>query len=183
MTRVYLVRHAESAWTPDDMRPLTPRGCEQAEGVADRLAPLQPSAIYASPYTRARQTVDPLARRLGLDIVTIDDFRERRLEASGADAFDAESRASWDDFSRALSGSESNAEAQRRGLAALAPIVERHRGGAIVVATHGTLLALMLNGLDPRFDFAFWRALTTPDVYEVRLPVSGPVTIGRLQIG
>jgi RimJ/RimL family protein N-acetyltransferase len=39
----------------------------------------------------------------------------------------------------------------------------------VVVATHGTLLALALADLDPGFGFGFWQRLTFPDVYEVAL--------------
>ena len=47
-----------------------------------------------------------------------------------------------------------------------------------MVATHGTLLALILNGLDPAFGFDFWRRLSFPDVYQ--LEFDGPV-LSRVQ--
>jgi 2,3-bisphosphoglycerate-dependent phosphoglycerate mutase len=37
------------------------------------------------------------------------------------------------------------------------------------VATHGNLLALVLNALDPRFGYEFWRQLSFPDIYQLAL--------------
>jgi 2,3-bisphosphoglycerate-dependent phosphoglycerate mutase len=36
-----------------------------------------------------------------------------------------------------------------------------------VLATHGNLLALVLNALDPRFGYEFWRQLSFPDLYQL----------------
>ena len=38
----------------------------------------------------------------------------------------------------------------------------------IVAATHGNLLALLLNGLDSTFGYEFWKRMTFPDVFELR---------------
>jgi 8-oxo-dGTP diphosphatase len=67
---LYLVRHAKagsrSTWEGDDRdRPLTDAGRRQAEGLADRLASLATGLLVSSPYLRCRQTLDPLAARLG----------------------------------------------------------------------------------------------------------------------
>ena len=76
MGKLYLVRHAKAGerrlWEGDDLhRPLSPKGWKQAELLASRLAPLDVSALYSSPYVRCVQTLQPLADRLGID-VTID---------------------------------------------------------------------------------------------------------------
>ncbi|NLF12876.1 MAG: histidine phosphatase family protein [Anaerolineaceae bacterium] len=75
--RIILVRHGQTAWNPGagperfrgrtDL-PLDATGEAQAERVARRLAPASIAAIYASPLQRARQTVAPLAARLGLPV-------------------------------------------------------------------------------------------------------------------
>jgi 8-oxo-dGTP diphosphatase len=68
---LYLVRHGNAgnkrAWTgPDDLRPLSPRGRLQAEGLVHVLAPYPVDRILVSPTDRCRQTMRPLAdaRRL-----------------------------------------------------------------------------------------------------------------------
>jgi broad specificity phosphatase PhoE len=37
----------------------------------------------------------------------------------------------------------------------------------LVLATHGTLLALVLNALDRQFADEFWRRLSFPDIYQL----------------
>ena len=165
MSQLYLVRHGDAVWTPDETRPLTPLGRQQAELVADALSPLAPAAIFASPWTRARQTVEPLAARLRLPIATVGDLRERQLTDRAVEDFVAASRATWDDVSFAHGGGESNAAAQRRGAAAIRAIASQYPAGRVVIATHGTLLALILNAYDPSVGFAFWQAISTPDIY------------------
>jgi len=68
-----LVRHClageKGAWPgPDECRPLTPMGQAQALGLADGLAGLGLTALWSSPAERCRQTLDPLAARLGLPV-------------------------------------------------------------------------------------------------------------------
>ena len=67
--QLYLVRHAEAAQgVPDELRPLTAAGREQARslGVRLRVEGVRPDAILTSPLLRARETGDLLARELGV---------------------------------------------------------------------------------------------------------------------
>ena len=73
MAKLYLARHAKAGerrlWHGDDReRPLSPKGWKQAELLATRLASLGVSALYSSPYVRCVQTLEPLAKRLDLDV-------------------------------------------------------------------------------------------------------------------
>jgi phosphohistidine phosphatase len=66
--RLYLVRHADSApGEPDELRPLTPRGRQQARELGIRLAAegAGGAAILTSPLLRARETAEEIARALG----------------------------------------------------------------------------------------------------------------------
>jgi broad specificity phosphatase PhoE len=56
---------------------LTPLGHQQAEAAAEALAGADIRRIIASPYTRALQTAEPLARRLGLPVLVHPLVRER----------------------------------------------------------------------------------------------------------
>ena len=76
VTTVHLVRHGE-VLNPDGILygrlagfPLSERGHEMAERVADALAGRDVTHVVASPLERARQTAEPLARRLGLELRT-----------------------------------------------------------------------------------------------------------------
>lgn len=68
--KLYLVRHAiaeDSAdYEDDSLRPLTEKGCEKMKKIAAALRELgvAPDLIVSSPYLRARQTADILAKEL-----------------------------------------------------------------------------------------------------------------------
>jgi len=68
---IYVVRHAHAGdrtgWDgPDHLRPLSPKGWKQAAALADRLHGVE--LLLSSHYLRCRQTLEPLAERLGLPI-------------------------------------------------------------------------------------------------------------------
>ena len=71
MTRLILVRHAETEWNRlkrfrgrIDIE-LNERGRRQAQAVASRLSTWRIEAIYSSPLKRALQTAQPLAKACG----------------------------------------------------------------------------------------------------------------------
>jgi len=70
---IHLVRHADAGnrprWDEDDeLRPLDDRGLGQAERIASLLAPTGVSRVISSRYLRCVQTVEPLAKELGVDV-------------------------------------------------------------------------------------------------------------------
>jgi phosphohistidine phosphatase len=70
--RLLIVRHAEAApGDPDELRPLTPNGREQARDLGRRLRDegLEIDAVLTSPLLRARET----AAALGLGEATVDE--------------------------------------------------------------------------------------------------------------
>jgi 2,3-bisphosphoglycerate-dependent phosphoglycerate mutase len=176
----FLVRHAHADWTPDENRPLSARGREDADRVADTLELCPIGAIYSSPYRRAVETITPLAARLNLPVQLTHDLRERQLgEISGLDFFEA-IEATWQDPSFAHPQGESNDFAQLRGLGVIRRLRARTIAKPVVLSTHGNLMALILQHFDPLVDYAFWRALTMPDVYVLCISESGGGAIERL---
>jgi 2,3-bisphosphoglycerate-dependent phosphoglycerate mutase len=164
VTRVYLVRHAYSVWTPDEERPLSEAGAADARTVATLLSRYSIAAIYSSPSRRAVQTVTPLADQLSLTPRLVRDLRERALPTFPVSDFQDMICATWEFPDRDFHG-ESNRDAQRRAAAVVTDIVAHHPGAEVVVSTHGNLLALILNALDSRYNFDFWQQLTFPDIY------------------
>jgi 2,3-bisphosphoglycerate-dependent phosphoglycerate mutase len=67
-----------------------------------------------------------------------------------------------------------------RGFAAVRGLLARHDGQHLVAATHGNLLALILNALDPAYGFDFWRGLSFPDVYRLRFDKRKLITVDRV---
>lgn len=80
--RIFLTRHGRAGdraqWTDNDrLRPLSKGGRKQAEALADYFLHLPVDRIYSSPFERCEQTVEPLARTLGMKI------RRHKLLAEG----------------------------------------------------------------------------------------------------
>lgn len=73
MSLVHLVRHADAGdrgdWRGDDrLRPLSRRGWREAEAIAGLLSSAAVTSLLSSPYTRCRQTLEPLALARGLRV-------------------------------------------------------------------------------------------------------------------
>jgi phosphohistidine phosphatase len=67
--RLFLVRHAHSdPGDPDELRPLSARGREQARELAERLATVEPALVLASPLLRARETAGAIAKTTGAEL-------------------------------------------------------------------------------------------------------------------
>lgn len=178
-TTLYLIRHAHIVWRPHENRVLSAAGQAGAAHIATLLGDAPIAAIYASPFTRAIQTITPLAAAHRLAIATIADLRERKLSAQPVDDHAAAVAWCWAHPSEALPGGESNRTAQRRGVAAIVDLAARHLGETVAVGTHGNLLALILQHWQPAIDYAFWQRLTMPDIYALTLGDHGEAGITR----
>lgn len=69
---IYLVRHGEQVDAEFGLPegPLSKRGREQAERIADRLAPVKFDGAFTSPLQRAVDTADVITSRLGIEPAT-----------------------------------------------------------------------------------------------------------------
>ena len=175
MLELLLVRHAHAEWVPDESRPLSPLGVTQARRVAQLLEPHRPTSIYSSPLPRARQTVEPLAERLDLEIVEMAGLQERTLADGPVPDFEGAMFESWEDFSVSFPGGETSAAAQERIWVAFQEIVRLHSEGRVAAASHGNIMALLMNRIDPQYHYEFWSEMTWPDVYRLTIR-SGSVT-------
>ncbi len=88
--KVLLVRHARAgdrvAWVGDDaLRPLDKKGRKQAKALVETLSGLGATRLASSPYLRCVQTLEPAAKRLGLELEERDELAEG---STGDDALD-----------------------------------------------------------------------------------------------
>jgi 2,3-bisphosphoglycerate-dependent phosphoglycerate mutase len=170
---VLLVRHAEpvAIGTPDiadDDRPLTEAGLSAAQELAAELDGWEITAIYSSPYARALETVTVLAERRGIGVQLIDDLRERRLSLEPHDEWRDSLQRSWSDADFALPGAESGRDAQRRAVAILDLLRVRHPdGGRLLIGSHGNLISLILQALEPDVGYDFHMAMPMPALYRL----------------
>ena len=170
---VLLIRHAESVppGSPgyaDDDRPLTDDGRKAAAELAYELEGYELTAMYSSPYARALETLEPLATLRRLEVHQLVDLRERRLLVEQHDEWRDTLERSWADPDFALPGAESGRDAQRRAIGALDLLRMRHPdGGRLAIGSHGNLISLLLQALEPGVDCAFHLAMPTPAVYRL----------------
>jgi probable phosphoglycerate mutase len=149
-TVVLLVRHGATP-TTGKMLPgraaglhLSEKGRTQAEAAAERIASISkaPTAVYASPLERTRETAAPIARALGLRVRTsaglveadVGEWTEQRLSR----LFKSKE---WSTVQRwpggfRFPGGESFAEMSVRAMDAVLGLVAAHPGESIVAVSH-----------------------------------------------
>jgi alpha-ribazole phosphatase/probable phosphoglycerate mutase len=149
VTTIFLARHGESDWNVEKRfqghrdRPLTERGREQAHALADLVGAEKIGAVYTSPLSRARETAEIVAARVGLKVVALPELREVDTGSwSGLSRADVEARfpegfAHWRSGGSAWENGESYDEMAERVIGALRKIAEDHPDGRVLVVSHG----------------------------------------------
>ena len=171
LTTLYLVTHAGSEYVEglERERCLTEQGKHDAEMVSCLLHHESINLLYSSPYKRALDTVQGLADIVGVDIITIEDLRERALSSSNVSHsnFRSAKRKLYEERSFAFPGGESSIQAQQRAVEAISDVVERDSGQKIVIGTHGDVMTLIFNHYDESYDYDFWGSTSMPDIYKL----------------
>ena len=158
MTRLALVRHGETIWNAEHRYagstdiPLSPRGQEQAEKLANWASSANLAAIWVSPLQRARDTVRPSERAAG--IAARVDSRLREIHFGRAEGLtNAEIKQSFpeafaafqsDPVSHHLPGGENPQDVALRAVACFKEIETMHPRGRVLVVTHNTLVRVAL---------------------------------------
>lgn len=180
-TNLYLVRHAHSTYSIDELnRPLSERGLADAQRVISLLLHENINTLISSPYKRAIQTIEGLAVPLNLNIVIEEDFKERMLSGEPVSNFDMAIKRVWEDFSFAWAGGESSLVAQNRGFRALCKVLKQYEGCNVVIGTHGNIMVLIMNALDQRYDYSFWKQLDMPDIYKLSFDEDHLIGVQRI---
>ncbi len=155
MTTVYFVRHAEPDYTNhnDIERPLTPKGKEDSKLVTGYLRDKDIEMVFSSPYLRAIETVKDFADSFGHTIITVEDFRERKVDSCWIEDFNRFTEQQWSDFNYKLSDGECLQEVQKRNVNALMQVINKYPNKNIVIGSHGTALSTIINYYKPSFGF------------------------------
>ncbi|MEK3712799.1 histidine phosphatase family protein [Paenibacillus sp. FSL R7-0333] len=181
VTTLYFVRHAHSTYSTDELnRPLSEKGRADARRVTRLLLHENINILISSPYKRAIQTIEGLEEPLNAKIIIEDDFRERVLSSDPVPDFGQAISKVWEDFSFAWPGGESNLVAQNRGVQALYKVLQQYKGNSIAIGTHGNMMVLIMNALDKRYDYSFWKQLEMPDIYKLSFHEDKLVGVQRI---
>lgn len=165
-----IARHGQTDFNVDDRwqgridPPLNPTGLAQAEALAASL-PAGIQVLVVSPLLRARQTAEPVARRLGLASRLDADFRERDFGVfeglSGEEAMARYPELArrnvafrWDEAPPEAETVQTVVDRVERGLARLRT---EHDGQTVLLVSHGFVvrcLRYLLEGLSREAFFA-----------------------------
>lgn len=151
MTKIYFVRHAQSDSSVRDgrIRPLTPQGVKDAAGLTEIFENITVHSVYSSPFKRAVDTVKPIALSKELEIVTVEDFRERKSDSSKSISIRELIKRQWKDFSYTVNDGESYKAVESRNIVALKELLRREQGNTVIIGTHGVSMSVMLNYFTP----------------------------------
>lgn len=181
LTNLYFIRHAHSTYTPDELeRPLSEKGSKDAERILALIQTDNIDVMVSSPYKRAVQTVEGVARHYHLEIEIFEDLKERTLTAKPAEDFTKAITKVWEEPNFAWEGGESNIEAQARGVGVIRQLLKKYEGKNVVVGTHGNIMVLIMNHFDKQYDFSFWRGLDMPDIYKLTFDGEVLLKVNRL---
>jgi len=172
MTRLLLVRHGETEWNREERFrgradiPLNAKGLAQAEATARCIASrYEPSAVYASPLSRAVQTAEAIASRYPLPVQVhagLADIDYGQWQGLSPD----EVRARWPrllaewyqtpQLSR-IPGGESLGDLAARGLQAIREISHAHKDRTVVAVGHTVINRVILLCMLGLGNDRFWR--------------------------
>ena len=188
MTQIFLVRHGEAegnlyrrAQGHNDTN-LTPAGREQAAALYPRFAGIELAAAYASDLRRARDTAKaalgdrpvPLRTEPRLREMCFGVGEDRSWGAIDRENMEQKTRLFTDPDRWHMPGGESAAAVQDRMAAALRDIGQRHEGGAVLCASHGMAIRLLLARL---------RGVPSAEFHRVILPGNTAVALIRYENG
>jgi len=196
-TTVLLVRHGQTATTGRVLPGRAPGlhlsddGRRQAEAAAQRIAKLKRvAAVYASPLERARETAMPIARIRSLALRIERGLLELDVGRWTGSRLDRLSkRPEWTTVQRYPSGfrfpeGESFVEMQARVTAALARMVEHHRGGVVVAVSHADpIKAALAHALGMHLDLFQRLAIAPGSITTIVYGAGGPTVLGMNALG
>jgi probable phosphomutase (TIGR03848 family) len=196
-TTVLLVRHGQTATTGHVLPGRAPGlhlsddGRRQAEAAAQRIAKLKRvAAVYASPLERARETAMPIARIRSLALRIERGLLELDVGSWTGSRLDRLSkRPEWATVQRYPSGfrfpeGESFVEMQGRVTAALARMVEHHRGGVVVAVSHADpIKAALAHALGMHLDLFQRLAIAPGSITTIVYGTGGPTVLGMNALG
>jgi 2,3-bisphosphoglycerate-dependent phosphoglycerate mutase len=163
MKKIFLIRHCEAQGQPAQA-PLTNKGHTQAIALSEFFRDIPIDRIISSPFKRTIQSIEPLAKRLNLEIETNDLLTERVLSSQNLSDWLEKLRDTFDDLELKFEGGESSNEAMKRIVEVVEGAFESETQNTIIV-THGNLLSLLLRYNNNEFGFDEWRNLRNPDVF------------------
>ena len=190
-TMILMVRHGRTPTTgkvlPGRAKGLhlSDEGIAEAKRVAERIAEMKKvAAIYASPLERTRETAAPIAKALGLNVVTHKGLLECDFgDWTGASLSSLMKKKEWTTVQRAPSSfrfpnGESFTEMQTRMVSTLDEIRRAHPGKVVVCVSHADpIKAALAHAMGTHLDLFQRIVVSTCSVSAVAYADTGPVVL------
>lgn len=151
-----LVRHGKTDWNAEGKIqgqtdiPLNKEGIAQAIALANRLSGEERiwDAVVSSDLKRAFATAQIIAEKLGIPLLESDSRLRERYFGEVEGTIEEERHARWGkEWRDVADGVESNEAVRARGLNALKEWQHEHAGRNLLVVSHGSFLAQLLDEL------------------------------------
>lgn len=113
-------------------------------------------AIVSSPYKRASQMIEGIAKNHNLEVQVVEDA----------------------DFS--LQVGESVNDVQNRAIPVINNLIKKHEGKTIIIRTHGNVMTISMNYYNEKYGYDFWQSTTKPDIYKLIFSSVKLVDVQRL---
>ncbi|EON24524.1 isomerase [Nocardioides sp. CF8] len=182
---MFVARHGEADYESELLSDaggsLSLLGREQALGLADALAGQRIAHVYTSSMSRAVQTGEIIAARLGVGVTVRHDLRELGVGSHAGQPADPDPfRPVFDDWidgrlDTPVPGGESGSEVVARVCGVLEEAADRYRGEAVLVISHGgaicTAIPNLARNLERRFPLS--RPLANCGVVELAADADG----------
>jgi len=178
MTTIFFVRHAEPnhKWKDDRTKPLSDVGIQERLEIIEILENKNISMIFSSPYKRSFDTIEPLAHKLGIEILTDEGFIERKVGKNGNNMEMFKKR--WSDLTYCEEGGESIKEVQNRNIKGLENVLNIGKNKNIIIGTHGTALSSILRYYNSNYGVNDFLRIINYMPYIVRLEFENNILIG-----
>lgn len=148
--KIYLIRHGQTIGDVEDRYggayddELTDEGKSQAQKLADKLSDSGIQILFCSPLKRAQQTAEILKAKLGCEIKTVHDLRERNKNGILTGMTKSEAKTKYPelveklkDYRSQIEGAESQDDFAERIKNAFNEIVSSENYSTIGIVTHG----------------------------------------------
>lgn len=171
MTKIYLVRHGQTAWNKEEIFrgrtdiPLNETGIREAELAAEHFRGMEVHAIYSSPLLRAFQTAEKIATVCHCKVIPLQGIIDMSFgvwEGQSLQAVregDRERYRQWKEEPHRVQipGGETLDEVRHRSMAALEKIVESHPARTVILVSHRVVNKVILCGILGLDNSHFWQ--------------------------
>lgn len=186
MTKIFLLRHGETAWNIEKVFrgraevPLTENGKRQAKFAGEYLKDKGVQAIYTSPLSRAKETAETVGRIINLNPKVDDRLTGLNFGEWQGKPYSEIEKQYPEEFKNYITApqkfqspsGETLDEAMKRSLDMLKEIEKKYPKGKVLVVTHRVICKLMLLGILGLGSEKFW--MLKPDTCSLSEFTSGP---------